>query len=268
MALMDSLNQLPSAEDEAENSAETRTSEPFLFNPNTLTDSGYMALGFTEKEIETLRNYQNTGAEFHIKTDFRKLYFVDEKQYRHLESFIDLPENYPKTADYSKKEFNKSEYSSQDHSRKRDTVKWSDTTLVENYEYKPYTCDLNLADTTELKKLPYIGPFYAREIIRYRKELGGYHSLAQLLELYKMTPETIDKFADKVTIDKTKIRKINVNIATAQELSAHPYVDFALANKIVSRREIEKSFNNLDQLCATGLVNDELCVKLAPYLIF
>ncbi|NEN22852.1 helix-hairpin-helix domain-containing protein [Cryomorpha ignava] len=268
MALMDSLKQLASAEEGFENGTEEITSDIFLFNPNTLSDSGYAALGFSEKEIKTLRNYQKAGAEFHVKTDFRKLFFVDENRYSDLEPFIDLPENYPDKVANPKTNFYKTEYSPDDHSRKRDTIKWSDTTLVENYEYKPYTCDLNRADTTELKKLPYIGSFYAREIIRYRDELGGYHSLAQLLELYKMTPETIDKFAEKVTIDKTKIRKINVNIATAQELSAHPYVDFALANKIIARRETEKSFRNLEQLCATGLVNAELCVKLAPYLIF
>lgn len=267
-ALMDSLKQLASAEEESERSADKTTSEMFLFDPNALSDSGYIALGFSEKEIKTLRNYQKAGAEFHVKTDFRKLFFVDEDRYNDLEPFIDLPENYPEKATEQKSDYYKTEYAPKDHSRKRDTIKWSDTTFVENYEYKPYTCDLNLADTTELKKLPYIGSFYAREIIRYRDELGGYHSLAQLLELYKMTPETIDKFAEKVTIDNTKIKKINVNSATAQELSAHPYVNFALANKIVSKRETEKSFKNLDQLCATGLVNAELCLKLAPYLSF
>ena len=268
MALIDSLKQLASAEEESEKTTDRTTSEIFVFNPNTLSDSGYLALGFSENEIKTLRNYQKAGAEFIVKTDFKKLFFVDEQLYSDLETFIDLPDTYQKKTSDSKTDFYKTEYSPKDYSRKHEPIKWSDTTLVANYEYKPYTCDLNRADTTELKKLPYIGSFYAREIIRYRDELGGYHSLAQLLELYKMTPETIDKFAENVTIDKSKIKKINVNIATAQELSAHPYVDFALANKIISRRETEKSFKNLDQLCATGLVNAELCVKLAPYLSF
>lgn len=268
MALMDSLERLAAAEKQSENSTGELLSEAFHFNPNTLSDSGYAALGFSEKEIKTLRNYQKSGAQFQIKTDFQKLFFVDEKRYADLEPFIDLPENYPEREPYRKTNFYKAEYDQPDHSRKRDTVKWSDTTNVENYAYTPYTCDLNLADTTELKKLPYIGSFYAREIIRYRDELGGYYSLAQLLELYKMSPETIDKFADKVTIDQSKIKKININKVTTQELSAHPYVNFALANAIVSTRETQGSFKNMKQLCATGLVNGELCVKLAPYLSF
>lgn len=267
VALLDSLRAKIAAEENATYDPDNPVSQKFSFNPNTLSDSGYSALGFSEKEIQTLRNYQKAGAQFEIKTDFNKLFFVDDERYNELEPFIDLPEskqgmteaprvNY--TTDYNRSEF----------SRKRDTTKWSDTTNVENYTYKPFSCDLNLADTTELKKLPYIGSFFAREIVKYRNELGGYHSLAQLLELYNMTPETIDKFAKNVTIDKSKIKKININTSTAQELSAHPYINFALANKIITQRETEKRFENMEQLCATGLVNAELCVKLAPYLTF
>lgn len=243
-------------------SIEKSFAEPFLFNPNTLSDSGYTKLGFSEKQIATLRNYQKAGAEFNVKSDFKKLYFVDDKKYEELEEFIDLPDYKPK------KEFKKPEFEQKDFSPKRDTTKWSDTTSIENYTFKPFTCDLNLADTTELKKLPYIGSFYAREIVRYRNELGGYHSLAQLLELYKMKPETIDKFADRVTIDKSEIRRVNINKATTQELSAHPYIDFALANKIVAKRETDATFKNMEQLCNSGLLNVELCSKLAPYLSF
>ncbi len=262
LALIDSLKALASAEDGSEHIAREESLEPFLFNPNTLSDSGYAALGFSEKEVNTLRNYQKAGATFEIKTDFKKLFFVNDERYENLKPFIDLPDTKPK------KEFKKPNYAINDFPRKRDTTKWSDTTATKNYEYKPFTCDLNLADTTELKKLPYIGPFFARNIVKYRGELGGYHSLAQLLEIYNMTPESIDKFAKQLTIDKSKIRKINVNTATTQELSAHPYISFPVANAIVSWRESKSNFKNMDKLCATGLLNAELCVKLAPYLIF
>ncbi len=262
LAMKQLIEEESNQKDEFKNLTSRIESDPFLFNPNTLGDSGFAKLGFTEKQISTLRNYQKAGAEFEIKSDFKKLYFVDDGRYEELEEFIDLPDVYPK------KKFEKPEFQTRDYSRKRDTTKWSDTTNLANYSYKPFTCDLNLADTTELKKLPYVGSFYAREIVRYRKELGGYHSLAQLLELYKMSPETIDKFADKVTIDKTFVKKIDISTATAQELSAHPYIDFALANKLVAKRETNGGYENMDQLCATGLLNAELCLKLAPYLSF
>lgn len=251
-----------SANVESENVPGEKSFEPFLFNPNTIDDEKYSELGFSEKEIKTLRNYQKTGATFKIKSDFKKLYFVDNERYDKLEPYIDLPETLPR------REFQKSNPLAEAHLRKRDTTKWSDTAQAKIYAYNPIVCDLNLADTNELKKLPYIGSYYAREIVKYRDELGGYHSLAQLLELYKMKNETLDIIADKVSIDQSEIRKLNVNRATTQELAKHPYITFALANAIVSQRESNTLFINMDKLCETGLLNNELCLKLAPYLSF
>ena len=275
LAFMDSLERMDnmgeaSANVESERIPDKKSFEPFPFDPNTISDVEYGELGFSEKEIKTLRNYQKSGATFKVKSDFKKLYFVDDERYSKLKPYIDLPETLPAHSDSHavKREYNKSSPRADDHLRKRDTTKWSDTADAKIYAYNPIVCDLNLADTNELKKLPYIGSFYAREIVRYRDELGGYNSLAQLLELYKMTHETLDIIADKVSIDQSKIRKINVNKATTQELAKHPYISFALANAIVSERESNTLFINMNKLCQTGLLNDELCVKLAPYLSF
>ena len=267
IALIDSLERsesmgMASANEESESIRGEKPLNPFLFNPNTIDDEKYGELGFTEKEIKTLRNYQKSGAIFKIKSDFKKLYFIDDDRYKKLEPYIDLPET------LTGREYNKSGPMAQDHLRKLDTTKWSDTASAEIYAFNPIVCDLNLADTTELKKLPYIGSYYAREIVRYRDELGGYHSLAQLLELYNMSHETLDIIADKVSIDHSKIKRLNVNKATTVELSKHPYISFALANAIVSERESNQLYNNMEKLCETGLLNAELCVKLAPYLSF
>lgn len=267
LAFIDSLERVEnmseaSANGESGNMPGEKSFEPFMFDPNTIDDEKYGELGFSEREIKTLRNYQKSGATFKIKSDFKKLFFVDDERYNKLKPYIDLPETFPE------REYNKSNPIAEDHLRKRDTTKWSDTAEAKIYAYNPIVCDLNLADTNELKKLPYIGSYYAREIVKYRDELGGYHSLAQLLELYKMKNETLDIIADKVSIDQSEIRKLNVNRATTQELAKHPYITFALANAIVSQRESNTLFINMDKLCETGLLNNELCLKLAPYLSF
>ena len=168
-------------------SVEDAELERFKFNPNTLSDSGYAALGFSEKEIKTLRNYQAAGASFEIKRDFAKLFFVDEDEYIELEPFIELPES--KLKKESTQPFEKT--------LSEPKVKWSDTASTDNYSFKEYTCNLNTADTNELKKLNGVGSFYALKIVEYREELGGYHNIAQLLELWKMTPEKIDKMGGR-----------------------------------------------------------------------
>jgi DNA uptake protein ComE-like DNA-binding protein len=233
-----------------------REAEYFLFNPNTLSDSGYAALGFSQKQVQTLRKYMAKGAVFKTKQDFSKLYFVDDELFEAIAPFIDLPDKLDK---YEPK------YESQSKGLSR---KWSDTAETKAYEYKEITVELNSADTAELKQLKGIGSYYAKRIIAYREKLGGFHSLAQLLEIKKITPETIDLFAENATIDTSKIKKINVNKATAQELSAHPYLSFDLANRIVNRRETQKRFNSINDLTEAGLLNAELSLKLASYLSF
>ncbi|MCZ4409439.1 helix-hairpin-helix domain-containing protein [Cryomorphaceae bacterium 1068] len=233
----------------------------FPFNPNTLSDSGYAALGFSEKEIKTLRNYQKAGANFEIKRDFAKLFFVDEEEYLELEPFIELPDSKPK------KEY-KNYSESFETSTDKPKVKWSDTASTQSYSFKEFTCNLNTADTNELKKLNGIGSFYAKKIIEYREELGGYHSLAQLLELWKMTPEKIDKFANQVVIDQAEVQQIKINSASAFDLSQHPYLSFGEANKIVLKREEAGGFSNSKAFCSSGLLDADLCRKLVPYLNF
>ncbi len=233
-----------------------RDVEYFKFNPNTLSDSGYASLGFSQKQIQTLRKYMAKGGVFRTKQDFGKLYFVDDELFESISPYIELPDKLDK---YEKK---------YDRQSPMPTRKWSDTAETKPYEFKEITIELNSADTTELKQLKGIGSYFAKRIIAYREKLGGFHSLAQLLEIKKITPETIDLFADKATIDLSQIKRINVNRATAQELSAHPYLSFDMANRIVNHREKQKRFDSIKELTDAGLLNAELSLKLAPYLSF
>lgn len=240
---------------------QAKAKEFFKFNPNTLSDSGYSKLGFTEKEIKTLRNYQKAGGSFEVKDDFSKLFFVDEEEYEALEEYIDLPAEKPLV----KEGF---AYTSTRKDSPKQKISWSDTADTKGYSYSTYTCNINTADTNELKRLRGIGSFYANRIIERRDELGGYHTLAQLMELWNMTPEKIDKFAEQVIINAEEIRQIKINRASAYELSQHPYLSFGQSSEIVLKREEIGSFVDSDSFCSAGLLDAELCRKLVPYLNF
>ncbi len=227
----------------------------FNFDPNTLSDSGYTALGFNQREIGILRKYMAAGASFRQKDDFGRLYFMNDARFDSIRPYLLLPEKAEKVERTYQKE-------------SKSTLSWSDTANVSYYSKRPIIAELNTADTTELKKLPGVGSFYARSIVEYRDALGGFHSLAQLLELWKMTPDKIDMFADRISIDHNEIEKIKVNSATTQRLSQHPYITFGLANKIVTYRESNGNYRDVNALVEAGLFNDELRLKLAPYLDF
>ncbi len=236
----------------------------FTFNPNTLSDSGYAALGFSEREVGTLRKYLSKAGQFKYKEDFARLYFIDEAKFDGLEPYIDLPSK----PEYRANKFQKSKLEGPKDEWDEPAKKWSETADTSQFYYKALKVDINKADTTEIKELKGIGSYFAKRIVQYREQLGGYYTIAQLLEIKLMSVEKIDAFAANVLIDAEHLRKIPVNRATAQELSAHPYVSFELANKIIGARESRKRFKDFSELMSTGLLNAELSVKLAPYLSF
>jgi len=239
----------------------SRKKEPpklFHFDPNGLSDSGYTALGFSQREIGTLRKYMAAGASFREKDDFGRLYFMDDERFDSIRPFLLLPE----TAPARKPKYTKN------YPEKPERTKWSDTATYDAFKYDPVKADLNTSDTNELLAVAGIGSFYARQIVEYREELGGYFTLAQLMELWKMTEENVDRIAGQVEIDTTKIQKMDINAATTQRLAKHPYIAFDLANKIVTRREELGGFHDIDEMVEEGLLNDELRLKLAAYLEF
>lgn len=222
-------------------SRDGRRSEPrvprelFTFDPNTLSDSGFGRLGFSQREIATLRKYQEKGGRFSKKEDFSKLYFVSDDEYAALEAYIEI---------------------APDTTRRPDRY---------DGEKKRREVDINLSDTVELKSVRGIGSYFAREIVSLREELGGYYSLDQLIDIYGMTPERIAELENRLKVSSEAVRKINLNTATVHDLARHPYIDFKTANKLVGWREKRGRVSALD-LEQSGLLDAELYRKFAPYL--
>lgn len=209
---------------------ENKVVQYFHFDPNTLSDSGYSALGFSPRQIESLRKFQNAGADFQTKEDFSRLYFVNEEKFKALFPYIDLPTEEEREAE-----------------RKKALI-----------------VDVNTVGVEQLTKIPGIGAYYAKEIVSLRDELGGFYDLYQLTELYKMTPGRIDTLAEYLKI-RSEPKRLSLRNATAQELAGHPYMDLKTASELVRWREtaIDISPESLEE---SGLLSDELYRKFAPYL--
>ena len=128
--------------------------------------------------------------------------------------------------------------------------------------------DLNSCDTDALVTVPQFGSKRAAKLVEYRDRLGGFHSFSQLQEVYVM--QTIDtvKLKPYLYIDKQKIRKLNVNTATYQELVSHPYIDAYLTKLILRHREKNGPIRDLDELQQITHAYPELIEKLRPYLVF
>lgn len=158
----------------------------------------------------------------------------------------------------------------------RDTVrrKWYvwDTVTVQ-VKSVPYTAksrpleplDLNSADSTELVKLPGIGPANAMKVIRYRERLGGYSNIRQLTEIEGL-PDSLMKWF--IITDTVQVSKIQVNKATLTELRRHPYLDFYQARAIVEYRNERGIIKGPEQLSFMEEFTAQDLIRLEPYLDF
>ncbi len=219
-------------------SAAKMSLQPFPFNPNNLSFEDWQKMGFTERQIKGIKNYEVAGGHFKIKTDLKKLFVITDEMYRVLEPYILLPDNYPEQTNLTHKE------------QTKETRK----------------LELNSADTIALKKLPGIGSYYANAIIKYRTKLGGFNSVHQLLEIYRFDTLRFLQIENLIDVNPFLIKKININTAEIEELKTHPYMTYNVAMSIINFRKMHGNYIRIEDVMKSALINDALFEKLAPYL--
>ena len=62
----------------------------FNFDPNTVTTSQLVLLGFSKRQAAVIENYRNRGGEFHSPSDFAKMYVVDSSIFARLKPYISI----------------------------------------------------------------------------------------------------------------------------------------------------------------------------------
>jgi len=211
-----------------------QTKELFTFDPNNATENEFLRLGLSQKQIAIIRNYQSKGGVYRNKADFFKMWGLREGQRKELSDYVVITGN--------------------------------DNSTSGKLAVKDLSIDLNTADSIQLRQLPGIGDKLSKRIVKYRDLLGGFYSVMQLKEVYGLNEQTILRIKDKVTLDSTKIRKLDVNFADVRELSRHPYLQKNLAGKIVKFRTKNGSIHNLVILRDSMILNIDEYNRLKHYL--
>lgn len=219
------------------------TPEYFAFDPNNLPEEDWERLGFNTKQIQTIKNYEAKGGQFRTKEDVKKMYCITPAQYLKLEQYIQIPEKPAQKNNY--KQFDK--------------------TLPAANPRLPTVVELNSADSAYLTKVKGIGGFYAKSIVKYREQLGGFAFKEQLMEIWKFDQEKFDAVKNYIIVDDSEIRKININTCTAEQLK-HPYLSWNAANGIVNYRKQHGKYRNLAEIKNTDLVDEETYRKIVSYL--
>ena len=224
--------------------------ELFYFDPNTLSAEGWQKLGLRDKTIGTIQNYLNKGGKFRKPEDLQRIYGL-------------FPNEFERIAPYIKIELS---------GEKNNYKDFTDKPPTENLPVKTYTprysfVDINSADTTALIALPGIGSKLAMRIIAFRDKLGGFYSVTQIGETFGLPDSTFQKIKQYLKLENTSVRKININKATVDELKAHPYIKYSLANPIIAYRNEHGPFAKVEDVRKLMVVTDEIYNKIAPYLI-
>ena len=123
---------------------------------------------------------------------------------------------------------------------------------------------LNTADTTILKTVPGIGPYFARKVVEYGQRLGGYVSVDQLDEIEGFPLDA----KDYLTIEGASPHRLNVNTLTLNELRKHPYLSFYQAKAITDYRRLHGPLRSLQDLRLSKDFPPEAIKRLEPYVDF
>lgn len=222
-----------------ENVQNSTSSNLHTFDPNLVDESELRDLGFKEYQIKNIINFRKAGGKFHKPNDLRKIYSIKEKDLEKFYPYVSIFPVQPKSPG---------------------TVGFPATSISSS------KVELNSADSVQLKSLKGIGGYFARKIIERREKLGGFVSIDQLVEVWRLDPSVVQENKGRLTVDLSLVRRIPINTATIEQLGRHPYIGYKLAKALVNYRDQHGRFTAIKEISNSVLITDSLCSKIAPYL--
>lgn len=214
------------------NLSEDKIANPvlFKFDPNNLPAEKWLQLGLSEKQINTIKNYEAKGGRFYKKQDVQKIYAITADDYKRLALYIDIPEGYAAKANI----------------------------IIE----------LNSADSAKLTRINGIGPAFAQRILEYRKRLGGFLTKDQLKEVYGIDDEKYNQIRDQVNINPARITKLKINEIDFEGLRRFPYLTNKQTNAIIQYRTQHGNYKSIADMRSIVILNDDILRKIEPYIVF
>ncbi len=226
--------------------AETVAIQPslFYFDPNIITEKGWLQLGLKQKTIRTILNYRNKGGQFRIATDLKKIWGL-------------LPEDAERLIPYVQiKQFE------------------SKTKKVEYRTVQPkIILDINEANEKDWESLPGIGAVLANRIIHYRNKLGGFNSVEQLKKTYGITDSVFQLILPSLSIKETanehskkaEIGLIDINKADEATLMRAGIAE-SIAKAIVLYRKQYGKYQQISDLKKIVFINEAVFQQIIPKL--
>lgn len=221
-----------------------RKTELFVFDPNAIGQEDWEKLGLSAKQAQAILRYSEKGGKFRKKEDLQRMYTISSQMYKKLAPYVSIADREGVNGTY--KQAVKTKYVKPEHS------------IIE----------LNGADTTALDKIKGIGMVFANRIVKYRERLGGFYKKEQLMEVFGLDSVKYNEVKDQVTLDLSKLKKISINTAGADDFRNHPYIRYKQVNALIQYRKQHGNYSNIADLNKVLILNQETISRLAPYLEF
>lgn len=196
------------------------------FNPNFITDYKGFKLGMTTAEIDKLLKFRSTGKYVNSAVEFQQVTGVSKELLDKISPYFKFPE--------------------WKQNKKSNTyVENSEPVILRNI-------DLNKATIEDLVAIKGIGDYYANAVISERDKLGGFVSIHQIDFIKGLRPEAVKILKQNSSVKTSaRIKKVNVNTATKEELAQIPYINSHIARQIVvyrSKQEIPLKIEDLEKI--------------------
>lgn len=188
-----------------------------------------------------------------------------EKYYNSQQTMVNRQQTFKKVAETQRDKIAKSQRNKETKTEKK--VQQPNANSLSSKALVQKQVSLNSADTTELKSLPGIGSFFARNIVEYREKLGGFIEKEQLLEIYAFDTIRMSNIENLIVIDSIELRKVNINNDDFKTILRHPYIEYDDVKKIVNYRDSKGMIKNWEQyLKVVG--RKDIDERLENYLSF
>ena len=218
----------------------------FTFDPNSLDEAGWEALGLTNKQIKGILNYRSKGGRFRNKYDLAKMYSLSPQDVERLTPFVQI------------KQEQINPYVPQENAY----------TTRRKESFRKVLINVNDADTNSWMEVRGIGPVFSKRIVKFRDALGGFHDINQLKEVYGIPEDILDRIYQQIQLMPKSHKRILINQISIDSLAKHPYVRYKRARTIINYRVQHGNFKELADLKKILSLDEEFFIKIEPYLDF
>jgi len=213
----------------------------YPFNPNYISDHKGYILGLSIEELDRLSAFRKEGKFVNSSEEFQVVTQVSDSLLGILSPYFQFPD-WKKHNQFQKKALSKP--------KNRVQVK-----------------DLNAASAMDLMSVYGIGETLSNRIIKFRDRLGGFLANEQLYDVYGLKPEVVEETLRAFQVlEVPEVKKINLNTASAKELSQLIYIRSGLAAQIVAHREKNGLFKTFEELTYVDGFPTEKLDRIALYL--